>query len=140
MITPRPFRRSKKAFTLLEMTIVIMVLLALTRIGLFTSAKMDEWKLGRAASETLRGAYAAQRMYLADNPTTAPSALTDALVLPYMANNATGPLTVMPTVRSLTGTSLSILVNVSPPVINAGTGVAYDPSGSNKDSLWDVGE
>jgi prepilin-type N-terminal cleavage/methylation domain-containing protein len=140
MITPRPFRRSKKAFTLLEMTIVIMVLLALTKIGLFTSAKMDEWKLGRAASETLRGAYAAQRMYLADNPTTAPSALTDALVLPYMANNATGALTVMPKVKSLTGASLGILVNVSPPVINAGTGVAYDPSGSNKDSLWDVGE
>ncbi len=140
MITPRSSRRSHRAFTLLEMTIVIMVLLALMKIGLFTSAKMDEWKLGRAASETLRGVYAAQRMYLADNPTTAPSALTEALVLPYMANNSAGALTALPTVKSLTGTSLTILVNVSPPVINAGSGVAYDPSGSNKDSLWDVGE
>ena len=140
MITPRSSRRSQRAFTLLEMTIVIMFLLALVKIGLFTSTKMDEWKLGRAASETLRGVYAAQRMYLADNPTTAPSALTDALIVPYMANNAAGTLTALPTVKSLTGTSLSILVNVSPPVINAGTGVAYDPSGSNKDSLWDVGE
>lgn len=140
MITPRLSSRSKRAFTLLEMTIVIMVLLALMKIGLFTSAKMDEWKLGRAASETLRGAYAAQRMYLADNPTTAPSALTDALVLPYMANNSAGALTVMPKVNSLTGASLGILVNVSPPVINAGSGVTYDPSGSNNDSLWDVGE
>ena len=140
MKTSRSSRRFKRAFTLLEMTIVIMVLLALMKIGLFTSAKMDEWKLGRAASETLRGIYSGQRMLLADNPTMAPSAITDALVLPYMANNATGPLTVMPTVVSLTGTNLGILVNVSPPVINAGSGVTYDPSGSNKDSLWDVGE
>lgn len=141
MITPRLSSRSKRAFTLLEMTIVIMVLLALTKIGLFTSTKMDEWKLGRAASETLRGVYAAQRMYLADNPTTAPSALTDAtLLLPYMANNASGALTAMPTVKSLTGTTLGIRFDVSPPVINAGSGVTYDPSGSNKDSLWDVGE
>jgi hypothetical protein len=122
------------------MTIVIMVLLALMKIGLFTSSKMDEWKLGRAASETLRGVYAAQRMLLADNPTMAPTAITDALLLPYMANNAAGTLVVMPKVKSLTGASLAILVNVSPPVINAGSGVTYDPSGSNKDSLWDVGE
>jgi len=125
------------------MTIVIMVLLALMKIGLFTSSKMDEWKLGRSASETLRGVYAAQRMYLADNPTTAPSALTDALLLPYMANNAGGTLTAMPTVKSLTGANLGILVNVTPPVINAGSGVTYDPSATPpnyKDSLWDVGE
>lgn len=137
---PRSPRRCNKAFTLLEMTIVIMVLLALMKIGLFTSAKMDEWKLGRAASETLRGVYAGQRMLLADNPTMAPTAITDALVLPYMANNAAGTLAALPTVKSLAGTNLNILVNVTPPVINAGTGVTYDPSGSNKDSLWDVGE
>lgn len=140
MKTPRPTNRSHRAFTLLEMTIVIMVLLALLKIGLFTSSKMDEWKLGRAASETLRGAYSAQRMFLADNPTVAPSAITDALVLPYMANNASGAPTVMPKVKSLTGASLGILITASPPVINAGSGVAYDPSGSNTDSLWDVGE
>jgi len=116
------------------------VLLALVKIGLFTSSKMDEWKLGRGASETLRGVYAGQRMLLADNPTMSPATITDALVLPYMANNATGALTAMPTVKSLTGANLGILVNVSPPVINAGSGVTYDPSGSNKDSLWDVGD
>jgi hypothetical protein len=46
----------------------------------------------------------------------------------------------MPTVKSMTGATLSVIVNVSPPVINAGSGVTYDPSGSNRDSLWDVGE
>ncbi len=136
MKTPCLSRPSKSGFTLLEMTIVIMVLLALVKVGLFTSAKMDEWKLGRAASETLRSVYSAQRMYLADNPTVAVTDITTALVIPYLPNN----VTVMPTVKSMTGANLSILVNVSPPVINVGTGVAYDPSGSNKDSLWDVGE
>ncbi len=75
-------------------------------------------------------------MYLADNPTVPVANITAANVLAYLPNGAT----VMPTVKSLTGTTLSILVTVSPPVINAGSGTAYDPSGSNKDSLWDVGE
>ncbi len=143
MIHPRSFRRAPRAFTLLEMTIVIMVLLALMKIGLFTSSKMDEWKLGRAASETLRGVYAAQRMFLADNPLVAPNTITAAMILPYMANNAAGPLTVMPTVKSLTGANLAILVNVSPPQITSGGGVIYDPSASPpnyEDSLWDVGK
>ena len=45
----------------------------------------------------------------------------------------------MPTVTSLSNTSLNIIVNVMPPVVNNGSGVAYDPSGSTTDSLWDVG-
>ncbi len=136
MKTQRLSRQSQKAFTLLEMTIVIMVLLALVKIGLFSSSKMDQWKLGRTASETLRQLYSAQRMYLADNPTVSVSDLNSALILPYMPGN----ITVMPTVTSLVGTNLTILVDQSPPVINAGSGVRYDPSGSYTDSLWDVGE
>jgi len=136
MKTPCHSRKHSRAFTLLEMTIVMMVLLVLMKIGLFTSNKMDQWKMGRAASETLRSVYSAQRMYLADNPTADVTTLTSALILPYMPNN----VTVMPTVKSLTGSTLTISVNVSPPVINAGTGTTYDPSGSTKDSLWDVGE
>lgn len=136
MRTPFQSERYPRAFTLLEMTIVIMVLLALLQIGLFTSSKLDQWKLGRAASESLRSVYSAQRMYLADNPTVSVSSLTAALLIPYLPNGATA----MPTVTSLTGTTLGVIVNVSPPVINAGSGVVYDPSGSNKDSLWDVGE
>ncbi len=135
MKTSRLIRNSKNAFTILEMTIVILILLALMKIGLFSSAKMDEWKLGRVAAESLRSVYAAQRMYLADNPTVAVSSLTSTLILPYLPNN----VTVMPTVRSLTGATLTITVNVSPPIINNGSGVAYDPSGSTTDSLWDVG-
>ena len=110
---------------------------------MFSSAKMNEWRLGRASSETLRSVYAAQRMLLADNPTMAPTAITSALILPYMANNGGTPPVALPTVKSLTGANLTILVNVSPPVINAGGGVTYDPSATPpnyRDSLWDVGE
>jgi hypothetical protein len=74
-------------------------------------------------------------MYLADNPTASVASLTTALIIPYLPNN----VTVMPTVTSLGGTSLSIIVTVSPPIINSGNGVAYDPSGSTTDSLWDLG-
>ena len=136
MKTPRQSLSASRAMTLLEMTIVILVMLTLIGIGFFSSAKMGEWKLGRLAGETLRSVHSAQRMFLADNPTTLVSNITASKLIPYLPNNATA----MPTVESLKGASLGIIVNVSPPVINAGSGVVYDPSGSNTDSLWDVGE
>lgn len=129
-------KHSQKAFTLLEMTVVIMVMLVLMGTGFVVTSKMDEWKLGREASETLRTVYTAQRMYLADNPTKVVSAIVEADIIPYMRTSATS----LPTVKSLTGTQLSILVSKCPPVINAGSGVTYDPSGSSTDSLWDVGQ
>jgi prepilin-type N-terminal cleavage/methylation domain-containing protein len=136
MKTSRLTHRKCRGFTLLEMTVVIMVLLALISTGLFVTRKMDEWRLGREASETLRQVYSAQRMFLADNPTRLVSSIVSADVVPYLPSGAS----TLPTVKSLTNTNLSIIVNVSPPVINAGSGVTYDPSGSNRDSLWDVGE
>lgn len=137
MKTPRSSRQSHRAFTLLEMSIVIMILLAFMKVGLFTFTKVDEWKLGRTASETLRSVYTAQRMYLADNPTASVTTLTSALIIPYLPNN----VTVMPTVKPLTGAALVIVVNVSPPYLTQG-GVRYDPvsPSSYTDSLWDVGE
>ncbi|MEO8613662.1 MAG: type II secretion system protein [Luteolibacter sp.] len=125
-----------KAFTLTEMTIVIVVLLVLMKSGFFVFSKMSDWKLGRDAAETLRTVYTAQRLYLADNPTALVTNLTSALLIPYLPNDAVA----IPTVKSLTGATLSINVNVYPPVIASGTGSTYDPSGSNVDSLWDVGE
>jgi prepilin-type N-terminal cleavage/methylation domain-containing protein len=136
MQSPHPSSLPGRAFTLLEMSIVLMVLLALVGSGFFVSSEMTKWKLGRQASEDLRSVYSAQRMYLADNPTASVANLTAALLIPYLPNQAT----VLPTVTSLTGAKLTILVNVSPPVINAGSGATYDPSGNSKDSLWDVGE
>jgi prepilin-type N-terminal cleavage/methylation domain-containing protein len=129
------------AFTLLEMSIVIMVLLSLIGVGLFSSKKIDEWKLARQASETLRSVYSAKRMFLSDNPTRAVTTLTTADLIPYLPNNAVA----MPAAKSLTGAALSYKVNdvtaTKPPVYFIdGSGVHYDPSGSYTDQLWDVGE
>jgi prepilin-type N-terminal cleavage/methylation domain-containing protein len=133
----RPFRLRQRlrAFTLLEMTIVIMVLLILIGIGLYSTSAIKTWRLGREASETLRSVYTAQRLYLSDNPTAAVTSLTDALLIPYLPNKAA----TMPTITTLTGATLPVKVTVFPPVVNNG-GTTYDPSGSTKDSLWDVGE
>ncbi len=126
----------EKGFTLLEMTVVIMVLLALIGGGLFVSKQYGNWQMGRTASEDLRSVYAAQRMYLADNPTAVVSNITASQIIPYLANRSTS----LPTVKSLTGATLNIRVNVTPPNINDGSGGVYDPSGSTTDSLWDVGQ
>lgn len=128
--------KHKPGFTLLEMTVVIGVMLTLIGVGLGVSRQYSDWQLGRAASEDLRSVYAAQRLYLSDNPTALVSSLTDAELIPYLANRATS----MPTVKGLDGVTRTIRVDVSPPVISDGGTNVYDPSGTTSDSLWDVGE
>jgi type II secretory pathway pseudopilin PulG len=133
----------KRALTLLEMTIVIMVLLVLVKMGFSASSMIDRWKLGRAASEDLRSVYSAQRMYLADNPITPVADLTEAMLIPYLPNRgAVAPATLMSAfqpIKALAGANLGFNINVSPPVLVQG-GAVYDPSGGARDSLWDVGE
>ena len=126
----------RNGFTLVEMTVVIMVLMTLMGTGLYVSKQYGNWQLGRTAAENLRTVYAAQRMYLADNPTAVVANITNSQIIPYLPNRATS----MPTVKSLAGVTLSIRVNVTPPNINNGSGGVYDPSGSTTDSLWDVGQ
>ncbi len=125
----------KSGFTLLEMTVVIMVLLSLIGTGLFMSTRYGEWQKGRAASEDLRNVYSAQRLYLSDNPTVVVASITSSQLIPYL----TGGLTALPVVKSLEGTTLTIKVDVTPPVFLKGT-ATYDPSGAPLDSVWDVGQ
>jgi len=133
---PRPAPSTRRGVTLIEMSVVICVLLALMSTGLYFSNQIGNWKAGKEAAETLRAVYAAQRMYLADHPTAAVGTLTQEKLLPYMPNHPS----VMPTITSLDDEELGINVTVSPPVVDGGGGAAYDPSGSSSDSLWDVGE
>jgi len=132
---PRPAPSTRRGATLIEMSVVICVLLALMSTGLYFSNQIGHWKAGKEAAETLRAVYAAQRMYLADHPTAAVGTLTQEKLLPYMPNHPS----VMPTITSLDDQELDINVAVSPPVVSDGNGT-YDPSGSSSDSLWDVGE
>lgn len=122
--------------TLIELSIVLCILMALVGTSLLVTSKISDWRRGREAAETLRSVYAAQRMFLADNPSVAVTAITPAQLIPYLPNKAIA----MPTVTSLTGQQLAIKVDVSPPVVNGGANIAYDPSKSRSDNLWDVGE
>ncbi len=128
--------KSGNGFTLIEMTVVIMVMMTLLGTGLYVSKQYGNWQLGRSAAESLRTVYAAQRMYLADNPTAVVTDITTAQIIPYLPNRST----TMPTVESLTGATLTIRVNATPPNIDDSSGGVYDPSGTTTDSLWDVGQ
>ncbi len=132
-VQQRP-KRTKLGLTLLEMTIVIMVLLALVSTGFFANKKVDEWKIGRTASETLRQVHTAQRMFLADNPTHPVADIVDADIIPYLS----GEVTALPTVKSLNGKTLIIKLTVSPPVVVDDSGTTYDPSGDPNDGVWDI--
>ena len=122
--------------TLLELTVVIMVLLAMIGATMFVTGGISEWRKGKLASEDLRDVYAAQRSFLADNPRRAVSSLTSAELVEYLPSR-TG---VMPTPEAEDGTLLVVNVQVSPPVLRTAAGTNYDPSGTTSDSLWDVGE
>ncbi|MEM1085043.1 MAG: type II secretion system protein [Verrucomicrobiota bacterium] len=128
--------RTGGGFTLIELSLVITILIALMTTGIFFSSAIGEWNAGRAASETLRGVYVAQRTYLADHPTTTLSSLTESKLLPYLPDQSAS----FPQIEGLDGTMRSVNINVSPPVVKDTTGTTYDPSGDPNDSLWDVGE
>lgn len=127
--------RVQRAFTLLEMSVVIAVITALIGVSMFAVGSFKEWKKGSAAGQELRKVYNAQRTYLAEHPTETSSSLTAAKVIPYLSDGATS----LPTIQDLDGNTLTIKVDVIPPVINNGSGAAYDPSGKSDDGLWDVG-
>jgi prepilin-type N-terminal cleavage/methylation domain-containing protein len=130
-------------FTLLEISVVILVLLTLAGLGMAVSNNMRQWQLARAASEDLRSVYSAQRMYLADNPLTPVANLTEAMLIPYLPNRGVvAPATLVAAfqpIRAITGANLGFRITQSPPVLVQGA-VVYDPSGSATDSLWDVGQ
>src|SRR5580704_6067479 len=124
------FRAS--GFTLIELSITIAVILILVGAASLGIKPYYAYRDGRAAGEMLRSVKAAQLMYLSDNPSTAVTALTSALLLPYMPN---GTWPILPLVGTVSPT---INCAVFPPVAVL-SGVTYDPSGSPNDGLWDVG-
>lgn len=140
MNLPGSCRPQWRGMTLIEMSLVIFVLITLMCTGLFFSSQINTWRAGREAAEILRTVYAAQRMYLADNPTvnvgTISTNTSTSPIIAYLPNRAT----TLPTAKSLTNATLTPKVNVTPPVWVTSAGAIYDPSGNSKDSLWDVGE
>jgi type II secretory pathway pseudopilin PulG len=148
MKNSKPPRKRQKAVSLMEMTIVILTILILIGIAVPSTRWVNGWQLGKKASEDLRAVYAAQRMYISDNPLVniagaftptgpapAPQNLSAAIAA-YLPPTYAG---VMPTITPISGGALTINVTVSPPRVDQG-GTRYDPSGNNTDGLWDVGE
>ena len=131
-----PIKPLHQGFTLLELTLVIVVILGFATASLFFAGNIRDWRKGKVASEALRSVYAAQRGFLADNPRRTLASLTDSELVPYLPTGDT----VFPAVEDLDGTALSYNINVSPPVLEDSGGATYDPSGKDDDSLWDVGE
>ncbi len=125
----------RRGVTLIEMTVVIVVLMTLIGASIYAVGGYKEWKLGAAAAVDLRKVYNAQRTYLAENPTETVASLTAAKVIPYLSDGAAS----LPTVEALDGTEYTIKVNKSPPVVIDAAGTTYDPSDDPEDGLWDVG-
>ena len=125
----------QKGLTLIELTVVIVVLMILIGVSIFAVGGYNDWKLATDASQKLRMVYNAQRTYLAEHPTESVASLTDAKIIPYLSDKST----TLPTVEGLDGVNYSINVSVSPPVAVDGADAVYDPSGAPDDGLWDVG-
>ena len=129
-------KKQVRGVTLIELTLVIMVVLAFATATLFFAGNIRDWRKGKVASESLRSVYAAQRGFLADNPRRSVATLTASELYPYLPSGSTS----FPAVDSLDGVTLDYEITVSPPVLIDSGGAIYDPSGKSDDSLWDVGE
>ena len=129
--------RSKSGFSLVEMAVVIAVILLLAGAASLAVKPYLAYRDGRAAGEMLRAVKAAQLMYLSDNPSTPVANLTPALLLAYMPN---GTWPTLPLGQN--GQLLTINCAQFPPVavLKSDGKTTYDPSGSNTDGLWDVGQ
>lgn len=134
MIAHRHPHRLEKGLSLVEMSLVIGVMLGLATIVTYSVSGILDWKTGRDATEKLRGVYIAQKSYLADRPSKNVATFTAAELIPYLPGNPGA----MPSATTTSGQALTLNVTVMPPFFMVGTD-RYDPSDSQSDGLWDVG-
>lgn len=132
----------RQGFTLIEISLVVGVLLALTTIGITSLNAYQKWKEGTEAGEVLNGVYLAQKRYFADFPLLTTEALKldteKEKLITYLSGNQT-TLPVVNSSHSDGSNPLTIDITQMPPRFQNG-GTNYDPSGNTNDKLWDVGE
>ena len=110
-------RKGKRpGLTLIEMSVVILVLLSLTGAFFASAGSIGNWQKQKEAESVLRDVEVAQVEFLANNPQRAVDTLTDGEVAGYLPGS---PL-VLPNPKDLDGNPLSINVGVSPPVLMSG--------------------
>jgi type II secretory pathway pseudopilin PulG len=124
-----------RGLSLIEITLVIGLMLALASMVTYSVTSMTDWKKGRSAAEKLKGVYVAQKSYLADHPTKTATDFTSSKLIPYLP----GQSGAMPTSESLDGDTLTLDFMTMPPTFQL-NGDTYDPSGKFQDGLWDVGK
>ncbi len=89
--------KHRQGFTLLEISLVMALIIALSvGMGLSISA-MKKWKRGKEGALALQAVYAAQRAYMADHPIEDSTQLTTAKLIPYLPQN----YSTMPSVKGL---------------------------------------
>ncbi len=132
--TPLRSASRRRGLSLVEITLVIGLMLGLAGIVAYSVSSVTDWRKGRDASEKLRSVYLAQKTFLADQPSKSYATFTASELIPYLP----GRPGAMPTQTAMTGQTLTVDVQVMPPIFRLGT-AAYDPSGSTSDGLWDVG-
>lgn len=128
-------RRDARGFTLLEISLVIGLMLGLSAFIGFGYNAVSDYKRGKDASLSLQAVYAAQRAYMADNPTGNIAAVSQTQLQAYLPQG----WSTMPTFAGLKGESLTLNFSVMPPILLNGIS-NYDPSPKTSDGLWDVGE
>lgn len=124
----------QRAFSLIEITLVIGIMLAIASMITYSVGSLGDWKAGRIAAEDLKAVFVAQKGYLADHPRALPANFTEANIIKYLPSS----LTEMPTGISLDDQDLTLDYRILPPVFKLGTNT-YDASDSKSDGLWDVG-
>ena len=134
---------NSKGVTLVELTLVIAVMITLiSTVTLGVSAYRD-WQHGLEGGEAIKAVYQAQRLYLADNPTTDPTDLVFTHIDPYFPNrlnavdSGTAGIVRLPDVIDPDGAKGNFTVNFAlpTPIMHSHT----DKTGDN-DGLWDVGK
>ena len=139
MNTPfSPCRRRlgcRAGFTLIEISLVIGLVIALIAFVGLNVGTVRDWQRGKNASLSLQAVFAAQRSYMADHPTANITQVTSTQLQPYLPTGWSS----MPTFTSLEGDALTLNFNQMPPRLYLGNAV-YDPSNNNADGLWDVNE
>ncbi len=128
-------QRKLRGMTLLELTVVIAVLIALMGASVFAFSSFREFRAATLASTILREIEVAQRDFLSNNPQREVTSLTIPEVASYLEGD--GTITALPTAEGLDGETLTADITQSPPIWLDGAS-PYDP-GPPTDGRWDVG-
>ena len=130
-----PSQEKRRGFTLIEISMVIGLLLALTTFATMNVSAVRDWQRGKDAAISLQAVFAAQRAYMADHPTAEIADVSSVDLQTYLPQGWAS----IPTATSLRGETLTVNHLVMPPQWQLGVTV-YDPSGNGSDGLWDTGQ